>query len=132
MKGKLVGHQVDSLVTVQYESEEDKIAGVTEFKNKGFHALEPFVQDGVYTVSYTKKEFRSVNKDSAIEGEPLFWSLNGSFATMKGLLKVIAERKIKTLDELFKYGNAHLDLLRKDMAKHSHLPGKVTIKEDEK
>ena len=132
MKGKLVGHQVDSLVTVQYGSEEDKIAGIAEFKNKGFHVLEPFVKDGVYTVSYTKKEFRSVNRDSAIAGEPLFWSLNGSFATMKGLLKIIDERKIKTLDELFKYGNAHLDMLRKDMAKHSHLPGKVTNKEDEK
>ncbi|MBE7114268.1 hypothetical protein FT641_19400 [Bacillus paranthracis] len=122
MRGKLIGHQVDNLVTVQYETEEDRVAGLLEFKAKGFDALEPFERAGVYTVSYTKKEIRNVNRAAELEGEPLFWSLNGSFATMKELRKLIEDGKIKTLNELYLYGDKHLEMLRKDMAKFSPLP----------
>ncbi|MBX9158713.1 hypothetical protein ACTFR8_24260 [Bacillus cereus group sp. MYBK15-3] len=132
MKGKLIGHQVDSLITVQYESEEDKLAGVTEFKAKGFHALEPFVKDGVHTVSYAKKEFRSVDEGAELEGEPLFWSLNGSFGTMKGIRALIEKERIKSIQELYAYGERHLELLHEDMVKVSPLPVTIKNKEDEK
>ncbi|MED0951668.1 hypothetical protein P4T70_26770 [Bacillus mobilis] len=53
--------------------------------------------------------------EEKLQGEQLYWSMNGNFGAWTSILKLIKENKVESLDDLYHLGIMQLEHLHEKM-----------------